>query len=252
MILINRREFYKKYHASYNFYNKRNEIKYRKYLRTGNNKINFINRFLQQKRKYFISKKYKRDDNIICKMNLMESKCYNSKLLKNEYGQSPILFKRSFITSKFLLSSSSPSLLSSSLLSSSSSSSSLSLSSSSLSSSNNSSSSTSTSSMPVVVGITKIIKLPTPVVTISSSKNRGSVTTFNYNSDISIKMYDSSHYDFLKTKINYLDQGFDNYFKPVHGLFDKDLIDEINDKIKDEFELQSFPVNDVNWEECMK
>ncbi|CAB4374568.1 unnamed protein product [Rhizophagus irregularis] len=313
MILINRREFYKKYHASYNFYNKRNEIKYRKYLRTGNNKINFINRFLQQKRKYFISKKYKRDDNIICKMNLMESKCYNSKLLKNEYGQSPILFKRSFITSKFLLSSSSPSLLSSSLLSSSSSSSSLSLSSSSLSSSNNSSSSTSTSSMPVVVGITsaslvflvilfiifkrtnyakkfsfsctrkiyifnednnnnnnnddtnrtisnlkyndkieEIIKLPTPVVTISSSKNRGSVTTFNYNSDISIKMYDSSHYDFLKTKINYLDQGFDNYFKPVHGLFDKDLIDEINDKIKDEFELQSFPVNDVNWEECMK
>ncbi|GES76994.1 hypothetical protein GLOIN_2v1788956 [Rhizophagus clarus] len=87
----------------------------------------------------------------------------------------------------------------------------------------------------------EIIKSPTPVLTISSNHRESA--------DISIRMSDSSRYDFLKTKINYLDQGFDNYFKPVHGLFDKDLIDEINDKIKDEFEFNSFPVEEVNWEE---
>ncbi|RIA88694.1 hypothetical protein C1645_774360, partial [Glomus cerebriforme] len=94
------------------------------------------------------------------------------------------------------------------------------------------------------------IKLPTPVATISSSsRSYSSIPKFSNSSNISISTSDSSRYDFLKAKINYLDQDFDNYFKPVHSLFEKDLVDEINETIvKDDFK---FPVEEVNWEECM-
>src|SRR6266498_3690934 len=84
----------------------------------------------------------------------------------------------------------------------------------------------------------EVIKLPTPVAKFSSR--------FNNSPQNSIRTNNSSRYDFLKSKINYLDQDFDNYFKPVHSLFEKDLMDEIGETIKDDFDFNSLPGGEVN------
>ncbi|CAG8440572.1 3393_t:CDS:1 [Funneliformis mosseae] len=114
--------------------------------------------------------------------------------------------------------------------------------------------------VPVIVSNVKsedddeITKL-TPVARFSSSrrrKSRSSITKFNFSPQNSIRKSNCSRYDFLKSKINYLDQDFNNYFKPVHGLFEKDLIEEIDETIKDDFVFNSLPKEAVNWEECMR
>ncbi|CAI2165047.1 6352_t:CDS:2 [Funneliformis geosporum] len=114
--------------------------------------------------------------------------------------------------------------------------------------------------VPVIVSNYKsedddeITKLP-PVARFSSSrrrKSRPSIPNFNYSPQNSIRMSNCSRYDFLKSKINYLDQDFNNYFRPVHSLFERDLIEEIDETIKDDFVFNSLPAEAVNWEECMR